>query len=162
MMSQIHCLCIHCRLVTADQLPVLDVESKSSSTACQVLNVHYTVHVCLSSLSTYRLHLVRFLFQTVCDYTSKIIKHNFLSILAPITTVCSTSSVCTSKQTGICCCDGKFVYSAWCPQNSKQHVIIMRADFTSIFIAASTVSSTPEISPTPAHTGTDSGTYTCC
>ena len=46
MMSQIQVFVyIHCRLVTADQLPVLDVESKSSSAASQVLNVHYTVHV---------------------------------------------------------------------------------------------------------------------
>ena len=38
-------LCIHCRLDTADQLPVLDVESKSSSAASQVLNLRYAVHV---------------------------------------------------------------------------------------------------------------------
>ena len=76
MVSQIHCLYIHCRLDTADQLPVLDVESKLSSAASQVVNVHYTVHVCLSLLSTYRLLLVRFLFQTVCDYTWKL-KHDF-------------------------------------------------------------------------------------
>ena len=99
MVSQIQVFVyIHCRLVTADQLPVLDVESKSSSAASQVLNVHYTVHVCLSSLSTYRLLLVRFLFQTVCDYTLKIIKHNFLSILASIT----TSLQCIYTNTCIC------------------------------------------------------------
>ena len=117
---QHECLCIHCRLDTADQLPaVLDVESKSSSAASQVL-MYIIQYMCLSSLSTYRFHLVRFLFQTVCDYTLKIIKHNSSSILAPITTVRSTSSVCTSKQTGICCCDGKVCccivlhYNAWC------------------------------------------------